>query len=336
MKKNYEAWNVKVDNFPHDKNLRKQLEFLIKFAVLAPSTHNSQPWLFKIEKNRIEIRKNPSQTLDVADPNDNLMYISIGCALENLLVAANYYGFKYNLEYFFSDFDERVCEVSFRSKNGAKDDREHLIFLIKKRHSNRGKFRQDLPDETILNTIKGFSTEGISVDLVQQKKVKEKVVNIILDAREKAFSDRSFRKELGSYQRNNMTRSFTGMPGFTMGFPTALSFFTPFVLNFVNVVKILRKKDKELLLEYTPAFFVISLDKISSKNCFMAGRIFERIALIAEKNGLATSFQEIPFYLEKMKETINTNNLPKILVRIGYPYQRMAHSPRFGSDKLIY
>ena len=52
---NYRAWQVKPEDFPISGSLTEQLKFLLNFAVLAPSTHNSQPWNFKIAKNQIII-----------------------------------------------------------------------------------------------------------------------------------------------------------------------------------------------------------------------------------------------------------------------------------------
>ncbi len=43
--KNYEAWDVQESDFP-EKGTEEQMEFLLRYAVLAPSGPNTQPWRF--------------------------------------------------------------------------------------------------------------------------------------------------------------------------------------------------------------------------------------------------------------------------------------------------
>jgi hypothetical protein len=44
------AWHISESDFPQQGTPAKQLQFLIKYAVLAPSGHNTQPWLFNHEE----------------------------------------------------------------------------------------------------------------------------------------------------------------------------------------------------------------------------------------------------------------------------------------------
>jgi nitroreductase len=43
-----QAWNVSENQFPKEGIKAEQLKFLSNYAILAPSSHNTQPWLFKI------------------------------------------------------------------------------------------------------------------------------------------------------------------------------------------------------------------------------------------------------------------------------------------------
>jgi hypothetical protein len=47
------AWSARIEDMPRDRH--HQLEHLIRFAILAPSTHNSQPWRFRVRKDGIEV-----------------------------------------------------------------------------------------------------------------------------------------------------------------------------------------------------------------------------------------------------------------------------------------
>jgi nitroreductase len=44
----FQAWNVSERQFPKDGTKTEQLKFILNYAILSPSSHNTQPWLFKI------------------------------------------------------------------------------------------------------------------------------------------------------------------------------------------------------------------------------------------------------------------------------------------------
>ncbi len=77
---------------------------LVRYATLAASGHNTQPWRFRIGDNRIEVLADFSRRTPVVDPDDHHLFASLGCAAENLAIAARACG--------------RSGELSF---NDAKD-----------------------------------------------------------------------------------------------------------------------------------------------------------------------------------------------------------------------
>jgi nitroreductase len=83
--------------------IERQLRSLIRYAILAPSTRNSQPWRFTIERNIIRLWADPARRLPVADPSRRELHLSLGCALENLLIAADCSGFRHEVACFPED-----------------------------------------------------------------------------------------------------------------------------------------------------------------------------------------------------------------------------------------
>lgn len=63
-------------------------------TVKAPSGHNSQPWLFQIEENGLWIYPDMSKRLSVVDADNRELFISMGCAVENLFWAAMKCGYR--------------------------------------------------------------------------------------------------------------------------------------------------------------------------------------------------------------------------------------------------
>ncbi len=66
----------------------EMLEELVAAAVLAPSSHNTQPWLFELHDGEIDLHADRIRALPVNDPHDRELTISCGCALRNLELAA--------------------------------------------------------------------------------------------------------------------------------------------------------------------------------------------------------------------------------------------------------
>ena len=61
---------------------------LIRYATLAANAHNTQPWRFRADGNRIEILPDFSRRTPAVDPDDHHLFASLGCAAENLAIAA--------------------------------------------------------------------------------------------------------------------------------------------------------------------------------------------------------------------------------------------------------
>ena len=86
------AWNIKEGDFPNNSSSEEKLTFLLNYAILAPSSHNSQPWKFNVTKDEILVFVDKSRRLQVADADQRELYVSLGCALENLIIAADHFG----------------------------------------------------------------------------------------------------------------------------------------------------------------------------------------------------------------------------------------------------
>jgi transcriptional regulator with XRE-family HTH domain len=61
---------------------------LVHCATLAPSSHNTQCWKFAVEDKAITIRPDPARRCPAVDPDDHHLFVTLGCAAENLVQAA--------------------------------------------------------------------------------------------------------------------------------------------------------------------------------------------------------------------------------------------------------
>ncbi|MEO6511000.1 MAG: hypothetical protein ABIO16_08430 [Nocardioides sp.] len=65
---------------------------LISLATRAPSVHNTQPWVWRLRDDRLELYADWTRRLEVTDPHGRNLVMSCGAALHHLRVAASAIG----------------------------------------------------------------------------------------------------------------------------------------------------------------------------------------------------------------------------------------------------
>jgi hypothetical protein len=109
---------------------------LIGAAVLAPSNWNSQPWRFEVEGNAIRLVIDAQRSLPMTDPDQRALLVSLGAALENLLVAARASGLRPTVNYFpFGGAHGVVADVSWSGGEARRD--QGMFAAIVERRTNR-------------------------------------------------------------------------------------------------------------------------------------------------------------------------------------------------------
>ncbi len=332
---NYQPWEVRTDDFHDQKSIFDQLRFLIRFAVLAPSSHNSQPWKFEIKENQIIIHADMRRALPQSDKNHRQLFISLGCALENILIAADYYGFATQVTY-----QESGVAISLQSvRLEPQQEKDHLIFSIPRRHTNRNPYENQMPDQDFMAWVKSLAGNDLRIDCIIDRERKNKIADIVIAAGIAAMDDNGFREELSRYVKSNVTRASVGMPMFGFGMPTPLSLIAPFVLWRFNMNRLSQKQDEKLLKEHTPMMIVISTQDDDPQSWMRAGQIYEHIALEAEKRGIKTAPMaaaiQIASFYKDLQKVLDCSLRPQIFFRVGYAAKLTAHSPRMSPEDVM-
>eukprot|EP01042_Synura_sphagnicola_P015453 gene15453-19562_t len=60
---------------------------LVRYASLAANGHNTQPWRFALASSSITLLPDFSRRTPAVDPDDHHLFVSLGCACENLSLA---------------------------------------------------------------------------------------------------------------------------------------------------------------------------------------------------------------------------------------------------------
>ena len=127
----------------NDPSLRETPLALVAAAVLAANPHDTQPWLFRISDDAIEVFADLSRNLGAMDAFVREMHLGLGCAIENMLVAAGPNGYDAEVEAVegsLANFTERrspVAAASVRLKKRAPSAPDDFYRAIALRHTNR-------------------------------------------------------------------------------------------------------------------------------------------------------------------------------------------------------
>jgi hypothetical protein len=123
-------------------------ERVVAAGILASNPHNSQPWLFRVAATQIDLFADHSRQIGTIDPFLREMHIGLGCALENMLLAAAAEGYSADLSLLPDATDTRhVARISLTK---ASPEKSQLYTSIPTRHTDRGAYALDrsLSDET--------------------------------------------------------------------------------------------------------------------------------------------------------------------------------------------
>ncbi|GAA3285787.1 nitroreductase [Dactylosporangium vinaceum] len=103
-------------------------------ARLAPSVHNTQPWRWVVDGDRMELFAVPERQLAEQDPDGRLMVLSCGAALHHALVALAAAGWKASVT---RDAGEPLAVIQAVAHEPADPHDMHRLQLLQVRRTDR-------------------------------------------------------------------------------------------------------------------------------------------------------------------------------------------------------
>jgi hypothetical protein len=194
------AWNVPARDFPHTGSPEEKLQFLLRYAVLAPSNHNTQPWLFHIEGDSVELYVDLSRSLRVTDPEDRQAIISCGAALCHLRIAMHHFGYRAEIITFpEADNLDLLARVRLASSDEGVTREDLLFQAILARRTNREAFTDDPVPEWLQRALEETAAaEGAWLHIVKDESERDFVADLIARGDKLQWNDKHFRLELAT------------------------------------------------------------------------------------------------------------------------------------------
>jgi hypothetical protein len=333
-------WTVLEADFPVTGPITEQLQFLLSYAVLAPSEYNTQPWLFKVRNQTIELYADRSRRLPRLDPDDRELTISCGAAFLNLRLALRHFGYADEVViHFHQDAPDFLAQVSLGRRRTATRQEHALFHAILRRRTNRQVFEDWAVPTTLLLTLKVIAEqEGVWFQVIQGEEARQAVADLVATGDRMQWADKHFRQELAKWVRPSGLESHDGLPGYAHAKGTFASSVSPFVVRTFNMGNGEAAKDRQLAAG-SPVLAVLGTLGDSWSDWFSAGQAVEKVLLHACAKEVWASFVnqpiEVPSLRAALREILGRIDFPQIVLRMGYGPEVTPTPRRSVSEVLL-
>ncbi len=135
-------------------------EATVAAAVLAASAHNTQPWAFAIDGDRVDVYADQTRSTGANDALLRELNISVGCAIENLVLAAGANGYAPSVQLDPGTTQDLVATVTLEPGPVAPSA---LYNAIDERRSNRSDFADDPIPDSVMTSMSSLTVPGTSL-----------------------------------------------------------------------------------------------------------------------------------------------------------------------------
>ncbi len=294
---------------------------LVRYATLAASGHNSQPWRFRIVDKRVEVLPDLSRRTPVVDPDDHHLFASLGCAAENLAIAARARGRSGELS--FNDANDGSVVFTF---GAGLNDEPALFDAIPKRQSTRADYDgRPVSVDDLKMLVSAASVPGIDLILITARPQIDRVCDLVVAGNSAQLADAGFVRELRTWLRFSPREALDkgdGLFSASSGNPALPAWLGPRVFDWV--FKADSENDKYAgQLRSSAGIAVFVSERDDKEHWVRAGRACQRFALQATALGLKHAFINQPVEVANLRPELASlvgmaGRRPDIVVRFGY------------------
>jgi nitroreductase len=297
---------------------------VVAVASRAPSLHNTQPWTWRLHRDRLELRADRDRQLNVADPDGHSLRISCGAALALAELAFAGEGLLLHIERL-PDPDQPDVLASFteaRSHECTAAEREELAAAAR-RYSERRPFpSRVIPDDLVVALRAAASGGGVHAHFPVREAEKVNLAVAVSWADWVERRDTAYMAEL--------TRWLQAADPHVEGVPSSAIPHVPaahprhtdiplrdFEVGFPGRVQLAADLDER------PLIAVLLSESDTPREQLAAGESMMRLMLQAERAGLAScplsQAVDLVAFRARIRTLMGWIGYPQMMLRIGYP-----------------
>ncbi len=310
---------------------------LVRYASLAASSHNTQCWKFAVpqgrgsanEAQRISILPDWSRRCPAVDPDNHHLFVSLGCATENLIQAAQAFG-----QHGEVSFDAAIGSAKLQgigdivkvTLEPSKVVTSSLFDAIPKRQCTRTEYdgRKVSYDDLKSLELAG-SGNGIHLLMLTETAKVEKVLEYVVRGNTMQMNDRPFVEELEAWIRfgyDEVVSKGDGLFSGATGNPVVPRWLGMRLFNLFFTAK--NENDKYAKQIRSSAGIAVFVSEQNDKEHWVeTGRCYERFALQATALGIKNAFLNQPVEVAVLRPQFAAalgigDRRPDLVVRFGY------------------
>jgi len=299
---------------------------LVRYATLAASSHNTQCWKFAIESQMISILPDWSRRCPAVDPDNHHLFVSLGCATENLMQAAQAFGKHGEVSF---DTAEDIVKVTLEP---SKVVTSSLFDAIPKRQCTRTEYDgRKVSNDDLKSLELAGRGNGVNLLMLTETTKVEKVLEYVVQGNTTQMNDRPFIEELEAWIRfgyDEVVSKGDGLFSASTGNPVAPRWLGMKLLNLFFTAK--NENDKYAKqIRNSAGIAVFVSEKNDKEHWVETGRCYERFALQATALGIKNAFLNQPVEVSALRPQFASHlgigdRRPDLVVRFGYG----AETPR--------
>ncbi|MBU1224225.1 MAG: nitroreductase [Gammaproteobacteria bacterium] len=299
---------------------------LISAAVLAPSSHNTQPWIFRVRGPCIDLLADRTRALPANDPDDRELTISCACALFNLRVAAAHARLAATLHRPAGLADPdclATVELAPALESGAA--LAALFEAVASRRTYRKTFAARPVAAGVLDTLaEATRLEGAWLHPLTGDAQRRRAAELVAEGDEMQWDDPAWRRELAAWMHPRHRGDGLALPGLAVPLAQA-------VVRTFDMGHGVGARDRQLA-DASPVLAILGTPGDGLVDWIAAGQALQRLLLTAHLHGLQASYLNQPIEVAPLRPRLQQltwrPGFTQLLLRLGYPEGEVPAAPR--------
>ena len=320
--------------------LTDALQRAVAQAVLAPSSHNSQPWLFRVRGATLDLYADRSRALPIADPESRELVMSCGAALFHLRVSLRTQSLDLSVRRLPDPSDSSLlARVVVRPGRPLTPEERVLAEAIPMRHTSRAPYMGiTLPEEFITRIRRDAEAEGAWLVPLTSEAARLDLIALVMEGDHQQLGDPEYRRELASWMRPNHSKARDGLFGFTEGLDNIASHLAPLATRLLDRSARESVHDRDLV-NASPTVVILCTGGDTPLDWLRAGESLDRVLLRAVSEDVQASYLNQPVQVAelrpRLRELAGGVGYPQAVLRLGYGPAGRATPRRLLNDVLL-
>lgn len=297
------------------------LQELVRMGTLAANGHNTQPWKFRLGDQKISILPDLSRRTAVVDPDDHHLFVSLGCAAENLVVAGAALGQRAEVVVAGGAGQQICISLTRTSPTG-----QHLYQAIPLRQSTRSLYDEQPVSVDDLALLEAAARqEGVSVQFFTEAADRDAILDLVVAGNSAQMDDPAFLQELADWLRfspNRAVKTGDGLFSACSGNPVAPDWIGRqlFRAFFTKAAENDKYRDH---IRSSAGVAVFTGANTDPPHWIKVGQSFQRFALQATALGIRTAHINQPIEVPSVRSDFARwlgapDSRPDLVIRFGH------------------